>query len=132
MFYRPHDRVFAEHSEEMLTKQAFKDECDINRILKNYNSTGTISHFNTATGSYADLPEATDFQQALETVRQANEAFNELPSAIRQRFNNDPTALLAAVHDPDQWPVLQELGVLERPPAAPPGRAELLPDESSR
>lgn len=86
-------------NDEVITKQYFKDECDINNILKNYSQTGQINHLNHSPGDYLDLPDALDLQSALSMVTEAQSAFSDLPSNVREAFRNDPVEFLAAVHD---------------------------------
>lgn len=112
-FYRTHERLHALHDPEEVTKQAPKDECDINRILKQYSKTGLITHLNRGASDFADLPDQSDFQEALNTVQRAQEAFSELPALVRARFGNDPSSFLEAFNDPSRWKELQELGLIE-------------------
>lgn len=112
-------------NDEPITKQYFKDECDINNILKNYNNTGQINHVNPSLGDYIDLPDALDLQSALEAVTQANSAFADLPSNVREAFQNDPVRFVMAVHDPSDAnrKRLEGLGLInkrEEPAAAAP------------
>ena len=39
-----------------LTKQSFKDECNINNIMSKYMKDGLIGHVNKHQGRYDDLP----------------------------------------------------------------------------
>jgi len=57
---RPHAIVFTQPS---LTRQSFKDECDVNLIVKRYTETGMINHIPRSTPQYGDAPEG-DFLQA--------------------------------------------------------------------
>lgn len=134
-FYVPHERVqytgelYDENTGEYFiperrVKQSFKDECDINNIIKSYSQTGQIRHINAkaAQGTYEDLPEPMDLQEALNTVRDANTAFASLPSQVRDRFQNDPGQFLAFMQDPANQDEMIKLGLAKdtRPPAAPP------------
>lgn len=108
-----------------MTKQSFKDECDINNILSQYKQSGIISHINAqaAAGRYIDLPESVDLQEAFALVEQATGAFASLPAKVRDRFHNDPALFLAFCEDPKNADELVELGLREppsRPPADPP------------
>lgn len=106
-----------------LTKQSHKDECDINNILAQFKRTGIVRHINERQGLYVDLPSDIDLQQSLAIVRKAEKAFSELPSKVRDRFNNDPGKLLAAIQNPDMHEELRGLGLLKpaRPPDPEPG-----------
>lgn len=114
----PRKQVLALHSSEMITKQSSKNECDIHNILKQYQKTGMIAHIASREPYYADLPNAMDYQEAIELVRTAQESFEDLPAKVRERFDNDPFNLLAALHDPANRAELEELGIVS-PSAAP-------------
>lgn len=113
---------------DVVTKQAFKDECDINRIVQNYDVDGVLmQHVNPRHGVFMDVSEVSDYRGAIEQVRAADEFFMTLPAKVRDAFENDVAAFLDAVTDPSQRERLEGLGVLpkaapeaaEPPPAAP-------------
>ncbi len=108
--YSPHVRVSFETTGLSRTKQSFKNECDVNNILKNYNKTGVMPE-NHNPGEYRDL-DGTDYQEYMQTVASANSMFEELPSALRKRFKNDPAQLLSFVHDDNNVAEAQKLGLL--------------------
>lgn len=129
-FYRPHDRMATAYTGEVvdpltgevtvlpsMTKQEFKDQCDINNIIKSFKLTGQITHIarNAAQGMYMDLPDELDFQTALNTIREAEEAFDSLPAKIRERFQNDPGQFLAFLSDPANKEEATKLGLLNTP-----------------
>lgn len=137
-FYRKHSRVFAPLSGESRTKQAFKDECDINRILMKYQKTGLLTHVQTYGGRYEDLPSNLDYQESLNAIIAAETAFMSLPSSLRLRFGNDPAEFLGFVSNPANSNELVELGLAtSRPPAeqsggpAPSGAAPAAPAPAS-
>lgn len=114
-----------------ITKQSHKAECDIHNILRQYQRTGIITHVQAARPTYQDLPDAVDFQQAMNTLMAAQEAFAGLPARVRAHFNNDPETFLAAFQDKAQEAKLREFGLLkelpvqpDNMPKAPPGAAE--------
>lgn len=100
------------------TKQSFKDECDINVILKRFEATGQLEHVAKRAPSYGDVP-ALDFREAMDLVVKARADFAQLPSAIRDRFGNDPGQLLAFLEDPKNREEGVRLGILVAPEAAP-------------
>lgn len=95
-----------------MTKQAFKAECDINNILVKYQKTGVFDHVKKYEGQYFDSTE-TDYQEALNTVINANDMFDELPSKAREYFHNDPARFLAFFdsYNEDAVNKLRELGL---------------------
>ncbi|QCQ84745.1 internal scaffolding protein [Blackfly microvirus SF02] len=130
-FYRPHPRVTEDnlspdpHSGELtylpsMTKQEFQFECDINNVIKSFSQTGMFKHVSAraAQGSYQDLPDSFDFQESLNQVQSARDAFMTLPSKIRSRFGNDPAQFLSFMHDPENVDEIRTLG-LTRPPPPP-------------
>lgn len=121
-YYSRRIRVQFDCGSELMTKQAMKNECDINNILKQYKRTGIIAHINAQEPIYTDLPDALDYQQALNMQMAADEAFATLPSIVRAHFENNPAALLAALNDPSQRDKLTELGIIRKPEQPqPPG-----------
>jgi len=114
------------------TQQQFKQDADINNIISKYAKTGQITHLSKKKGSYVDLSAISDYQTSLQTVIDANSAFNSLSSQIRHRFANDPSMLLSFLQDPSNMEEGIKLGLLERPktaaPAAPATPAAPIPE----
>ncbi len=108
------------HCKDGRTKEAFKDETDINKILKRAQKTGTISHMNRHQGRYADF-SGFDFFEAQLKLTAGREIFDELPSEIRNEFNQNPARFFAFVNDPENKDRLAEL----LPALAEPGRQNL-------
>lgn len=113
-------------SGESMTKQSFKDECDINNILKKYQKTGLLNHVNQHKGDYTDLTQNVDYHTAQNMIIQAQNSFNSLPSSIRLKFNNDPGQFLDFVHNPDNVDEMKSMGLIKStgteviaPPAIP-------------
>jgi len=104
------------------TKQSFKKECDINRIMAKYLKTGEISPkaISQRTAVFADVSNVGDYQAGMEQIKEADEAFNGLPAKIRARFNNNPGELLDFCADPDNKPEAIDLGIIPKPPPEPP------------
>jgi len=117
-----------------LTKQSFKDECDINNILKKYESTGVLPSLILENPQYGDYSDVPAYQTALDTVMKAEEQFMSLSAKLRDRFDNDPAKFLAFVDDPSNAQELYDLG-LTREGAAAKATKELVdvpkdPDEA--
>ena len=86
---------------ETLVQQNLKDGCDINKIMARYNKTGVLEHITTARGSYNELPTPESYQDALNQLQAATDAFYELPSRVRKDFNNNPDEFLHFMHQPE-------------------------------
>lgn len=124
-------RVQFDCGTELITKQSFKDECDINNILSQFKRTGIIQHITQHQPQYQDLPDELDYQTSLNLMMTASNAFSTLPSVVRAYFDNDPARLLRALHDPDMRDKLTELGVLRAPDLPqPPGNPVVPPQPS--
>ena len=52
----------------------------------------------------------------LNTLLEADQAFNPLPAAIRKKFGNDPKQFLEFVHDEKNLPEMAEMGLTEEQP----------------
>ena len=93
-------RVQTVNKKPSRTQQQFKDECDVNNIIKKYKKTGLITHLQKNPGTYADLTNIPSYSEALQTIITASEAFNALPSDFRYELHNDPQELIKFLRDP--------------------------------
>jgi len=101
------------------TQQHAKAECDINNILRQYDRTGLITHVNRATAQYGDFTAVNEYQESLNRVMSAQDAFMALPSAIRKQFENDPGAFFEFATNPANAEHMIEMGLAERPIETP-------------
>lgn len=109
--FLPRRRVSVQTTGPSLTKQAMRDECDVNLILKKYQATGVITHVKEAQAQYGDFSDIIDYQGALNQVLRASQTFLALPSRVRDRFQNDPGKFLAFCHDPKNQTEMVNLGL---------------------
>jgi len=114
-FNRPPDPGIDFSKDEKITKDSFKDECDINNIIKRFLRGETIPAF--VPGVFADVSHYGDYREMRQQMREADEYFETLPAEIRERFNNSTAELLDAVADPNRKEELQQLGLF--PPELP-------------
>lgn len=75
-----------------MTKQSMAKDCDVNEIVKRFDRTGLITHLQQSEGVFADVSELGSYQDAIMTVREAQESFLSLPSGLRSHFGNDPAS----------------------------------------
>lgn len=129
--YIPHDRVTQDDDGELLTRQEFRDECDVNVLMRKYEQSGFLpqSGGTPQFGDFADLP---DFMTAQNTIRVANEAFAMLPARVRAEFDNDPAAFVEFASNPENIEDMRRWGLAppaaaERAASAPPP-ADALPE----
>jgi phage internal scaffolding protein len=107
-----------------LAQQQFREECDINRILERFNVTGQLPVV-PLPPEFGDFSGVFDYQTALNSVLDAQEAFDALPARVRERFANDPAAFVDFCLDEANKGELAELGLLDSSPteAAPAAEA---------
>ena len=96
------------------TQQSFKDECDINNIVKRYRETGVITHLASSEAFYDDVSNVPDYQTALGVVMDAEEKFMQLPATVRKRFDNDPAQMLEFIQDDNNYEEAVSLGLLAK------------------
>lgn len=98
------------------TQQHFKEECDVNLIMKRFERTGILDHLNQYQGRYGDfLDVPQDYQSAVNQVIAAQDMFMTLPGAVRALFENDPGKFLEFVDDPANAGRMVELGLARAP-----------------
>lgn len=96
-----------------LTVQSHSEDADINVIVRRYGLTGQMPQ-NPRVPVYGDFDGISDYGSALRAVREADEAFMELPPEVRARFENDPQKLLAFVEDDANIAEAVKLGLMRR------------------
>lgn len=74
---------------ESMADQSFKDECDINGLMKRFGITGQILGVEKPP-ALEEFGEIFDFRSAMDTINAANRAFMTLDAETRARFLNDP------------------------------------------
>ncbi len=91
------------------TKQAFKNETDINKILAKAQKTGAISHLAKYQGEYVNFADVDDLLTAHTRLARGQEIFSALPSEVRKEFNQDLGAFFNYVNDPENKDRLKTL-----------------------
>lgn len=108
-------RVQTEVTGPSKTQQHFRDQVNVNQIMKKYRQTGVITHLNAKPGFYADLANLPSYEEALQTVIHGNQAFSTLPSEIRSRFANDPQKFITWISDPKNRAEAIQFGLIVEP-----------------
>ena len=116
---KPYDRAVSDgflSTDPSLTQQQFRDEADINYIVRAYDTTGVYPSINPVDnsrvpmfGDFTGVPESA--QEAYNFILDAKANFDHLPLEIRKRFNYDPGEFLAFVEDPRNADELVRLGL---------------------
>jgi len=104
-----------------MTQQHFKDECDVNLIIKRHEETGLWANTlapATREPMFADFSDVPDYQTAQDMLINAEEMFMALPASIRKQFDNNPMMFVDFYLNPDNEDALRALGLL--PPLEEP------------
>jgi phage internal scaffolding protein len=104
------DGIVFDHSLRM-TEQCHKDQCDIMNIINQYDRTGLLTHINTSKAEFGDYSGDNDYQKNLNMVMEAQENFMQLPSKVRQEFDNDPGKFLAFASDEKNAEKFEKFGL---------------------
>lgn len=105
--------------EEDMTRQEFKDETDINTILRRFNISGELPQ-NVRMPTYGDFEGITSYHDAANVMRAAEESFNAMPAEIRERFGNDPAAFVEFCEQPENLEEARRMGLVPAAELADP------------
>lgn len=138
-FYTPYDRPTGEvldcSADETPTQQHFRDECDINVILKRYEQTGMLDPavIEQRQAVFADFTDGADFQSIQDRMLVVRNVFEQLPAHVRNRFNNNPANLIDFLSDSNNVEEAIALGLAKRlePETPRPGSASDAPGGSA-
>lgn len=105
-----------------LTKQVFRDECDINKIVKSFTETGQpITHLNHSEPQYGEVPSTT-YHESMNIVRDAEAAYADLPADVAEEFSS-PREFYEFTQEAANVPRMHEMGLMS-PSATKAYRAE--------
>ena len=104
-----------ENKAASMTQSQYKDECDINKIMDRYFRTGCLSDplNQMRPGTYGDFAEMGDYMENMNKIVQAREMFEALPARVRERFGNNPGAMIDFVMDENNRDEAKKLGLLK-------------------
>lgn len=104
-------------------KQEFKEESDINVIVKRFGITGKMP-VGVRMPQYGDFTGISSFHEAANAIAAARESFDAMPAEVRSRFNNDPEAFVAFCGDDRNRAEAVKLGLVPDVPLkdGPQGR----------
>lgn len=96
--------------DDSLTKQEFLPDTDVKTLMDRFMQTGQRQVAVEPTyGDATVFPES--FQDAMEIVAQTHEAFDALPSQLRNFFENDPSNYLRALQSEEGRQAITDHGV---------------------
>ena len=99
---------------ESMTKSEFKDECNINNIVKQCIKTGIMPQ-GTREPMFEDFSEVGTYSDAVNQVAEANSTFEQLPSEIRDRFDHSVQNLMDFLADENNHDEAYDLGLAPKP-----------------
>lgn len=98
-----------------MTKQSFKDESSIDKIISRYQQTQALGFQSQYAPQYGEL-NSQDYKESLDLIKHSQSMFNELPSNIRDKFSNNPHEFIKFVENENNSTELYDLGLTTRPP----------------
>lgn len=101
------------------TKSDQADQTDIYKMIERAKRGGDLTHIALGIAKYGDFSQAPSFGEAMQQMIEAQLLFDQLPSKLRKRFENEPEQLTAFVMDPENLDELVDLGLAEKTPAPP-------------
>ena len=107
-----------------LAQQNFKDECDINYIVRQFGLTGELPG-KPLSPQYGDFTGVLDYHSAVNAVLAAEDGFMELPAQLRSRFNNDPAVLIDFLSNEENREEATKLGLVAAKPISEPSETPI-------
>lgn len=105
---------------ESMTREAFADELDINKIVERYARGGQLPPTR-ADARYGDVADIGDYKSALDFVFASKDKLADLPELARDQLSADPEAYWLRLEAAEDRDALVELGLVEAlPPVAEP------------
>lgn len=84
---------------DSMAEQCFKDDCDVNLIMKRFIG-GQVPKFAKTGLQFGDFTEVASYQEAMQLAIDADNEFMRLPADLRYRFGNDVGKFLEFYDDP--------------------------------
>lgn len=101
--------------EKTLTQQQFKDEQNVNNIVKKYGVAAFTDQTQYLSQQFADIANLNDFHAAQNLILSIEDSFMSLPAEVRKEFHNDPAALVSFVADKNNLQKAIDLGLVKKP-----------------
>ena len=117
-YRNPPTRCWYDTVGESLTQQHFQEESEINNIIRSYDKNGVIDHIQRGNAIYGDFSNITDFSDALHQIKEAQNEFMNVPSEIREKFQNDAGQFFKFASDENNIDELRQMGLANPKPSA--------------
>lgn len=115
----------------ILTKQDFKDECDLNLLMQRYTPQMLIESYNASMGVYGDYSDVMSHQDARERVMLTQSWFESLPAKMRSMFDHDVSKCVEYLENPSNTDEAIQLGLLKKPLSDKDSKPEIVPPDVS-
>lgn len=97
--------------DESRTSQEFRDEVNINTIIRRFGLTGELP-VGVPMVLQGDFTTVTDYQSAMNLIVAGRESFDAQPAEVRSRFDNDPHKFLDFVSREENFDEAAKLGLV--------------------
>lgn len=113
--YNPPKSKGIEFVKPSRAQQHFKDECDINNIIAQFEQTGVLPQGQRQPlfGDFAGIPQ--DFLSSQQLFADAQERFYQLDSGLRREFHNNPAEMLQFMANPMNADKAYDFGLINKP-----------------
>lgn len=105
---------------ETLVEQSHKESTKIEVVLAKHNAHTLLAAQEASGGLYGNFIAGSDYQDFRERVQDAMSDFQMLPSALRNRFDNNPAKLIDFVNDVKNYDEAVSLGLVVKPEVVEP------------
>lgn len=107
------------------TIQSQAEEANINTIVRNFGVTGTLP-VGVRVPTYGDFDGASDYREAVNAIKSAEESFLAVPASLRKQLDHDPGKFVEWCADPSNLEEMRKLGL------AVPGEAPVAAGEQPK
>lgn len=94
-----------------LAKQEFKEEVDINTLVKRFGLDGPMPQ-GVRQPMYGDFTASGDFRELMNGIAEANESFDQMPARVRSRFHNKVEEFVEFCLDEKNRKEVEEMGLV--------------------
>lgn len=91
--------------------QSFKDDCDINVIVRRAMRTGVWPNKRMEVPVFGDFTNIPDYRSAQQLIVETTEQFEKIPARIRERFHNSVDEFVAFVSNPENSEDVVKMGL---------------------